>query len=62
MTHLGTLSDQATQRSVIEYGRRNFYSHVVFGTILGRKKLRYYYYYYYGSTALCWALAALSVS
>jgi hypothetical protein len=22
----------------------------------------YYYYYYYGSTALCWALAAFSVS
>jgi hypothetical protein len=22
----------------------------------------YYYYYYYGCTALCWALAAFSVS
>jgi hypothetical protein len=22
----------------------------------------YYYYYYYGSTALCWALTAFSVS
>jgi hypothetical protein len=32
------------------------------GMRIGRGNRSYYYYYYYGSAALCWPLAAFSVS
>jgi hypothetical protein len=33
-----------------------------FTKLILTNSVHYYYYYYYGSTALCWALAAFSVS